>query len=105
WGKSIRVERNMKCFGVWATVGSTERWPETMNIWELDGWQGMANNFRIEFNNPKHQDPSLETWWAEAANFRSGGYDRLLKPAAYSPTIDELVERKVGGEVFYHECI
>ena len=24
----IGRERNMKCFGVWATVGSSERWPE-----------------------------------------------------------------------------
>jgi hypothetical protein len=105
WGPIGRAERNMLCYGVWATVGSTERWPEAVNMWELDGWKGLANNFRIEFNHPTHQDPSLEKWWAEAANFRSGGYDRILIPAPWSPTIEELMAKKVGGEVFYHETI
>ena len=105
WGMSIGPERPMLCFGVWATVGSTERWPEATNMWELPGWDGMAENFRIEFNNPKHQDPNLETWWSGAAAYRSGGYDRLLIPALYSPTLKELIARGVKGEVYYHETI
>ena len=26
----------MLCFGVWGTVGSTGRWPEVVNLWELE---------------------------------------------------------------------
>jgi hypothetical protein len=105
WGPIGRSERNMLCVGVWATVGSTERWPQTVNLWELDGWQGLAANFRHEFESPTLQDPALEQWWAEAANFRSGGYDRILIPAAYSPTLEEAMERDVGGEVYSHETV
>ena len=105
WGPIGRTERNMLCVGVWATVGSTERWPQTVNMWELDGWQGLAANFRHEFNSPSLQDPSLEQWWAEAANYRNGGYDRILIPAPYSPTLEEALEREVRGEVYSHETV
>jgi hypothetical protein len=105
WGTTIRPERNMLCFGVWATVGSTERWPEVMNIWEFESLPHIAENFRIEFNNPLHQDPTLVAWWSQAANYRSGGYDRLLVGASYSPSIDELIARGVRPEVYYHECV
>ena len=101
----IGRERNMKCFGVWATVGSSERWPETTNIWELDGIHAMARNLEIEFNNPKHQDPTLEVWWSKAQEYRSGGYDRLVRPAPYSPTIEENVKAGTKGGVYYHEMI
>ena len=101
----IGRERNMKCFGVWATVGSSERWPETTNMWELDGIHALARNFEIEFNNPKHQDPTLEVWWSGAQQYRSGGYDRLVRPAPYSPTIEESVAAGTKGGVYYHEMI
>ena len=35
----------MNCFGVWATVGSTGAWPQTVNMWELNGWKALAANF------------------------------------------------------------
>ena len=66
WGPIGREERNLLCVGVWGTVGSTERWPETVNLWEIDGWSGLAANFRHEFSHPTLQDPALATWWAEA---------------------------------------
>ena len=45
WCPVAREERNQLCFGVWATLGSTGRWPEVVNMWELDGWDGLAANF------------------------------------------------------------
>jgi hypothetical protein len=105
WGPIGRTERNMLCLGVWATVGSTERWPQAVNMWELDGWHGLAANFRHEFENPRHQDPSLETWWNEAAGFRSGGYDRLVIPAPYTPTVEEAIAQGIKGQVYYHEVV
>lgn len=105
WGPIGRTERNMLCFGVWGTVGSTERWPQTVNLWELDGWRGLAANFRHELGHQSHQDPSLAEWWAEAAGYRSGGYDRILLPAPYSPTVEEAIARGVKGVVYYHELV
>jgi hypothetical protein len=105
WGPIGREERNMLCVGVWATVGSTERWPETVNLWELDGWPGLAANFRHEFSHPTLQDPALAEWWAEAATYRRGGYDRLLVPAPYSPTLETAMAANIGGDVYYPEVV
>ena len=42
WVPVAIEQRNQRCFGVWGTVGSTGRWPEVINMWELDGWDGLA---------------------------------------------------------------
>ena len=66
WCPVAREERNQLCLGVWATLGSTGRWPEVVNMWELDGWDGLAANFAHETAGGRDQDPSLAEWWAAA---------------------------------------
>ncbi|HEX5616569.1 MAG TPA: NIPSNAP family containing protein [Acidimicrobiia bacterium] len=105
WCPIGRAERNMACFGVWGTVGSTGRWPEVVNMWELDGWDGLAANLAHELANPSLQDPSLAEWWAVAAELRRGGVDRILVPEPWSPTIDELTSAGVRGVVYAHELV
>jgi hypothetical protein len=107
WAKYLAHNRPMRCFGVWGTLGSTARWPEVINLWEYDGWDAIAEVFRIEADNPHMQDADLVKWWGEAAKYRSGGFDRILVPAAYSPTIEQVCKDKniVGAKVFYHERI
>jgi hypothetical protein len=105
WCPIARDERDQLCFGVWATVGSTGRWPEVVNLWELDGWEGLAANFAHEFSGGRTQDPSLAEWWSVAVEFRRGGVDRIVVPAPWSPTIDELCADRVRGELYAHEVI
>jgi hypothetical protein len=106
YGHLARTERRLYCLGVFSTVGSTERWPQTTNLWEYaDGWEGVANHFRLEFSNPRHQDDDLATWWAEAAKLRSGGLDRLLVPAEFTPTLERILAEGIRGECYYHEQI
>jgi hypothetical protein len=99
------AERNMKCFGVWATVGSTGRWPEVVNLWELDGWDGLAANFEHELTGAGMQDPALTEWWAAAAQLRRGGVDRIAVPTPWSPPIDELITSGVQGAAYAHELV
>jgi hypothetical protein len=105
WVPVAIAERNQRCFGVWGTVGSTGRWPEVVNLWELDGWDGLAANFAHELSHASLQDPSLAEWWKQAAEFRSGGFDRILVPASWTSPIEELIVAGVGGEVFAHEVV
>jgi hypothetical protein len=97
--------RQQLCFGVWGVVGSTDRWPSVVNMWEEDGLDGLAKSFRYEFNHPTLQDPKLAAWWKKAAEFRTGGSDRLLAPAPWTRTIQELCNDGVTGEVYAHERI
>jgi hypothetical protein len=103
WSPTAREERHQLCYGVWGVVGSTGRWPAVLNIWEEDGFAGLASSFAAELGHPTLQDPKLAEWWAEAANFRRGGEDRLLVPAPWSRTIDQLCADGVRGAVYAHE--
>jgi hypothetical protein len=105
WCPVGSAERNQRCFGVWATVGSTGRWPQVVNLWELDGWDGLAANFETELVGRGAQDPSLAQWWAVAAELRRGGVDRIVVPEPWSPTIDELTGAGVKGHVYAHELV
>ncbi len=98
-------ERDQLCYGVWGVLGSTGRWPQVVNIWEEDGLEGLATSFRHECSGPGMQDPHLAQWWAKAAEFRSGGNDRLLRPAPWTRTIEQLCADGVTGEAYAHEHV
>src|SRR5262245_54251764 len=106
WVPVGRRERNMVCFGGWGTVGWTGHWPEVVNLWELESWDGLAASFAHEFaEQGAMQDPSLAEWWAQAAEFRSGGYDRIVTPAKWTRSIEGLIADGVRGEVYAHELV
>src|SRR6187402_1108421 len=103
WCPIAREERDQLCFGVWATLGSTGAWPEVVNMWEFDGWEGLAANFAHETGGGRDQDPSLAAWWAVAASLRRGGVDRIVVPTAWSRPVEDLCAAGVRGEVYAHE--
>jgi hypothetical protein len=105
WSPIAQEKRQQLCYGVWGVVGSTGRWPQVVNIWEEDGFAGLASSFRQELGNAKLQDPALEEWWAAAADLRSGGLDRILVPHPDTLTIEELCAAGVRGEAYAHEVI
>ncbi len=78
-----------RLMGTWKVIGSTARWPRVVNLWEMDSWSHWAEALERQFI-PEKRDPHLGPWWSKATQWRSGGFDRILEPAAYSPTRDEL---------------
>jgi hypothetical protein len=105
WAPVGRTERNQVCFGVWGVVGTTKRFPEVINLWEEDGFDGLAASYRLEYKRDTLQNPSLSKWWLAAADMRSGGTDRLMLPAPWMGTIDEHLANGVTAEVFAHEFV
>ena len=105
WSPNAQEDRNQLCFGVWAVVGSTGPWPQVVNIWEEDGLDGLAASFDQELVGPGLQDPKLERWWQRAADFRRGGFDRILLPAPWMPTVTEAIDAGVRASVFAHEIL
>jgi hypothetical protein len=98
-------ERHQLCFGIWGVLGSTGHWPQVVNMWEEDGFDGLARSLRYETSHAGLQDPKLAKWWAKAAEFRSGGLDRLMVPAPWTRTIEDLVADGVRGEAYAHELV
>lgn len=97
------ADRGLALFGTWYVQGSTGRWPQVVNVWEIvDGWEGWrrlcaSTNLRREANR------ELAEWWSEAAGWRSGGFDRLMAAAQGSPSLREVREQGIRGELFLHE--
>lgn len=105
WSPLAQETRDQKLFGIWSVLGTTGAWPQVVNLWEERGFSGLADSFAAEAVGPGAQDPALEKWWAKANEFRRGGFDRLVKPAPWSPTIDDLCARGAGGVAYAHETI
>jgi hypothetical protein len=105
WSPIAQEERNQLCFGVWGVIGTTDRWPRVINMWEEDGFAGLAKGLGHETGRPNMQDAKLEKWWNEAANYRDGGFDRVLIPAPWTRTISQLTADGVRGVVYAHEMV
>jgi hypothetical protein len=103
WSPIAQEERNQLCFGVWGTIGTTGHWPQVVNMWEEDGFDGLAAGLGHETGRPNLQDVKLEKWWKEAANYRRGGFDRVMVPAPWTRTITELCADGVKGVAYAHE--
>lgn len=105
WSPIAQEERNQLCYGVFGTVGSTGTWPQVVNLWEEDGFDGLARNFGHETAGAGMQDPTLAKWWASAADLRSGGFDRILVPHPDTKTIAQLCADGVEAAVYAHELV
>jgi hypothetical protein len=105
WSPIAQEARHQLCYGVWGVVGSTGPWPQVVNIWEEDGFAGLARSFRAEFGNATLQDPALAKWWAAAAELRSGGFDRIIVPHPDTLTIEEITGQGITGEAYAHEIV
>jgi hypothetical protein len=93
-----------RMMGTWKVIGSTNRWPRVVNLWEMDGWDSWAESLERQFV-PQKTDAHLAPWWSAATKWRSGGFDRILEPAAYSPTRAALVARQLTAWVCVHSIV
>jgi hypothetical protein len=89
--------------GTFQQCGSTGDWPRVVNLWEMAGWDGWAEILEYQYAPRAGQPPALRRWWTEATKYRSGGFDRILEPAPWSPTRAELIARGIRGRAFIQE--
>jgi hypothetical protein len=88
--------------GTWEVVGTTGRWPQVVNVWEIDGWDGWER-LGQRTNVEKVANAELAEWWDEAYQRRTGGFDRVLRGAPGCPTRASLTADGVRGSWFVHE--
>ena len=81
------------------------RWPQVVNVWDVGegGWSGWAAN--VDRLNLKRRHAFYGDWWDEAAQWRTGGFDRLCGAVAESPTTVQLSEQGVRGTLFVHQLL
>jgi hypothetical protein len=94
---------DFELLGTWYTMGITARWPQVVNVWEIpggwDGWFGKIDRLGLK----RATNVTLNAWWKQAFEYRSGGFDRLLAAASGCPTIASLARDGVKGSLFVHE--
>ena len=105
WSPNAQEDRRQLCYGVWAVLGSTGTWPQVVNMWEHENWDDVARSFEIETSGAGAQDPKLARWWAQAANFRRGGFDRMMVAAPWARGIEQLCADGVRGVCYAHEMV
>lgn len=81
------------------------RWPQVINIWDCgdDGWDGWRRN--LDRLNLKRRSAFYGDWWDTAAEWRSGGFDRVCAGVAGSPSTTEIAERGIRGTLFVNEVL
>ncbi|HZN14338.1 MAG TPA: hypothetical protein VFB78_08745 [Acidimicrobiales bacterium] len=89
------ADRGLTLFGTWQVVGVTGRWPQVVNLWTIDGWDGWGRLVTAA-NVKRTENKPLAEWWQEAYATRTGGFDRLLR--AHGEVDDAAV-----GELWVHE--
>lgn len=101
WAAERKGRGANRLVGTWASVGATGNWPEVVNLWELtlEDWYGMLDRSYVH----RQANTHLGEWWARALQYRSGGRDRMLVPAPWSPSLDDLQARGVRGVLFVQE--
>ena len=88
-------------FAQFRSIQVSGQWPLGINIWE-NTWAGQTADLIGQFRDSQ-RDTAMEDWWQRNLHLRRGGYDRLLIPADYSPTLADVEARGVHGEVFLQE--
>ena len=100
----LQMPDMFKLQGTFYVVGITGRWPEVINIWDVPGgWDGWYAN--VDRLNLKRRKAFYGEWWDQAAQWRTGGLDRLCGAAPGSPTTPDLVARGVKGTLFLSELL
>ena len=81
------------------------RWPQVINIWDCgeDGWDGWGRN--LDRLNLKRRKAFYGDWWDEAAQWRTGGFDRVCAGIAESPTTQQIRDRGIKGTLFVNEVL
>jgi len=97
-------EQISRLVGTWKVIGSTNRWPRVVNLWEMEDWAHWADSLERQ-HLPEKKDAGLAPWWARATEWRSGGFDRILEPAPFSPSLADLQARGFTAWVCVHSIV
>jgi hypothetical protein len=81
------------------------RWPQVVNIWDIgpECWEGWAKN--VDRLNLKRRNAFYGEWWDQAAQWRTGGFDRLCGGVPGSPGTAEIAAHGVKGTLFVNEIL
>lgn len=90
--------------GLFTSIDASGPAPLGVNLWQLGGWLELGAQLARQFE-PASQDPELKRWWLANLDLRTGGEDRLLEPAEYSPDVGTHRRAGLDGALFLHQIV
>lgn len=90
-------ERKLKLSGFFQTAGSSGRWPEMIALWELDIEDHLNQRRTIGSH------AGMRDWMTRGAQWRRGGFDRMLLSHSFSPRPPVRPETKNPGSVYLEQ--
>jgi len=92
--------------GTFFVIGASGgRWPRVVNLYDggPDGSDALTRN--LDRLNLKRRANFYGDWWDEAAQFRTGGRDRIGAEVAGSPSPTSIANRDLQATVFVHQLL
>ena len=96
-GLKHNKEAPMRNVGKWVVNWTTGRWIEVVGLWEMSSWDWFVEHFTktdLMLDHPEGHE-----------QYRSGGFDRLLQPSEYTPTLDEIVDQGQRAPFIMQETV
>jgi hypothetical protein len=95
----------MHLCGFWQVNYSSGRWPEAVVIWEIADWSTYTAQMKAWALRIATAESGNNRYMYMAPKWRSGGFDRILIPVAWSPRPPTPPVFKASGGVFFHHII
>jgi hypothetical protein len=108
WAPAARETRGMILLFTAKVIGHTGAWPVCINIYEFAGFRGQASVLTTEYLSQSDlvgTDDTLRDWWVGAAKVRDHGFDKILAPAPFCPTAQDIVDNDIRCRAMIHEVV
>jgi hypothetical protein len=90
--------------GYWTVPPGHGSWPETIAVWELDGYDHYLDLTRRR-HDPARLDPQLQAWDANLGEWVQRTDGMVCLPSSMTPTVAQIRESGLAAKLCTHELI
>lgn len=100
----IAERLNIRMVGYWTVPPGHGSWPETIAVWELDGYEHQVDLIRAR-HDAARLDEGLKGWDASLGEWVQRTDGMVCLPSTMTPTVAQIKERGLRAPLVTHELI
>ena len=100
----IAERLGIRMVGYWTVPPGHGSWPETVAVWELDGYEHHVDVTRARLD-PSRYDEGLRDWDANVGEWVTRSEGMVCLPSSMTPTVAQIEERGLKAKMCTHELI
>jgi hypothetical protein len=101
---AIAERLGIRMVGYWTVPPGHGSWPETVAVWELDGYEHHVDITRARLD-PSRYDEGLRGWDANVGEWVTRSEGMVCLPSSMTPTVAQIKERGLKAKMCTHELI